>query len=98
MNKFIFLIFQSSKWDSELDCKIITINILNKKKTIKFTSPIKRQKKLEKYNICDIRNLIYKVKQVNNIEMLCALYTLFFFGLNFYQLSKLSYNNYNQKK
>lgn len=73
------------------------INILNKKKTIKFTSPIKRQKKLEKYNICDIRNLIYKIKQVNNIEMLCALYTLFFFGLNFYQLSKLSYNNYNQK-
>ena len=29
--------------------------------------------------------------------MLCALYTLFLCGLNFYQLSKLSYNNYNQK-
>ena len=73
------------------------IKILNKNKKIKFTTPIKKKKKIAKNNVSNIRNLIYKIKQVNNIEMLCALYTLFLCGLNFYQLSKLSYNNYNQK-
>ena len=73
------------------------IKILNKKK-IKFTTSIKRKnKKIEKNNISNIRNLIQRIKQVDNIEMLCALYILFLCGLNFYQLSKLTYNNYNQK-
>lgn len=73
------------------------ITILNKKKKIKFNASIKKQKKIAKYNITNIRNLINKIKQVNDIEMLCAFYILFFCGLNFYQLSKLSYNSYNQK-
>ena len=73
------------------------ITILNKKKKINFNTSIKRQNKIAEYNISNIRNLINKIKQVNNIEMLCAFYILFFCGLNFYQLSKLSYNSYSKK-
>ena len=73
------------------------IKILNKQNNIKFTTSIKRKKKVEKNDVSNVKNVINKIKQVNNIEILCAFYTLYFTGISFYQLSKLIYNDYNQK-
>ena len=82
------------------------IKILNKNSNIKFTESVKliypNQKNKIKTNTYkpNIINIIQKLKNINNVEFLCCFYILYFFGLSFYQLSKLTLKNYksNLKK
>lgn len=76
------------------------IMILNKNTHIKFSDSIQSIKVNSNNNHTlnsNIRTLIQKIKNEDNPELLCCFYSIFFLGLSFYQISKLTYKNYNSK-
>ena len=76
------------------------IRILNKNIHINFTKSLRLIQTKKKRNPfkSNIRKVIQKLKEVNDVEFLCSFYIVYFLGLSFYQFSKLTLKNYSSNK
>ena len=72
------------------------LKILNKNNKIHFYNTSNLYQKNKNNLAFQNRTIIQKLKDYGNVEYLCSYYCLYFLGISYYQLSKLTYNNIKQ--